>query len=158
MDVCKAVCQKTAELRQISGSLRIMFSEYAYNIDNTKHRVPCSVPIRLLRTSIPANRWVRRSVHVSDRYVRLEEYVSQSMRRDIVWVCETFDRRLVHYTYHICTIAINVGATDASKEPRTKRAAINPPKLRAAVMPHSVAPQQKTITAQNLPIGNLTKK
>ena len=67
-------------------------------------------------------------------------------------------RLMIPYTYHICTIAIKVGATEASNEPRMKRAAISPPKPRAAVMPHRVAPQQKTITAQNLPIGNLTKK
>lgn len=60
--------------------------------------------------------------------------------------------------YHICTMAMKVGATDASNDPRMKRVAIRPPKSRAAAIPQRVAPQQNTITAQNLPIGNLTRK
>lgn len=77
--------------------------------------------------------------------------------------------------YHICTSAMKVGATEASKDPRMNLAAIKPPKSLAAVMPQSVAPsnrsvraqavlegcyspQQNTISPQNLPSGSLTKK
>lgn len=58
--------------------------------------------------------------------------------------------------YHIWTIAMKVGATEASKDPRRNLAAIKPPKSRAAVIPHRTAPQQKTIVAQNFPIKGIS--
>jgi hypothetical protein len=47
--------------------------------------------------------------------------------------------------------------TADSKIPRNSRETRSPVKLCAAVMPHRMAPQAKTIKAKNLPTGNLTR-
>jgi hypothetical protein len=54
-------------------------------------------------------------------------------------------------------MATKVGATAASKIPRKSLETRRPVKLWAATMPQRIAPQQKTMNARNLPIGNLTR-
>jgi len=58
--------------------------------------------------------------------------------------------------HHICVMATKAGAMLASKVPRKKRAVRRPPKLCAAAMQDSVAPQNSTMVALNFPMGSLT--
>ena len=81
--------------------------------------------------------------------------------------------------HHIWAIATKVGAVERSvhedgvfqkwesvddiptadsKAPRKKRVAMRPLKFLASAMKLRTAPQQKTITPANLPVGSLTKK
>ncbi len=54
---------------------------------------------------------------------------------------------------HICVTARKAGAMLASKAPRKKRVAKSPPKLLAAAMQASVAPQRKTMALENFTNG-----